>query len=123
MLLTKPTILLIDDDTTIRTLYDTIMKHWGYKTIVAVNGVDGISKFKTNKDSIGLVLTDYDMPEANGGVVTNYVKSVSSVPVIIITGARYHLENIEKADIILEKPITLDELRLKIEEIKGRFCE
>lgn len=60
------TILLAEDDEALRILTKTILEEWGYRVIVAVDGVDAVSKYKENRDKISLLLFDLIMPNKTG---------------------------------------------------------
>jgi two-component system cell cycle sensor histidine kinase/response regulator CckA len=60
------TILLAEDDETVRNLISIVLKQEGYKVIEAVDGVDSVKKFMENKETIRLLLSDLIMPKMNG---------------------------------------------------------
>ena len=60
------TILLAEDNTSVSTLIETILKSYGYRVILAVDGHEAIEKFTAHQDSIKLVLMDVIMPGKNG---------------------------------------------------------
>lgn len=60
------TILVAEDDASVRNLVEMVLKKFGYKVILAVDGQDVIDKFRANRDSIGLILMDIIMPKKNG---------------------------------------------------------
>lgn len=57
-------ILVIEDDTYIRDLYEEILKGEGYDVSVAVDGEDGVVKARDG--GYDLVLLDVMMPKLNG---------------------------------------------------------
>lgn len=60
------TILLAEDDIALRSLSSTVLKHFGYTVIEAVDGQDAVDKFRGNRDKIDLLLFDLIMPNMNG---------------------------------------------------------
>ncbi len=60
------TILVAEDDVTIRALTRTILGEFGYRVIEAVDGEDAVKKFRENCDDIQLVILDVVMPKKNG---------------------------------------------------------
>lgn len=60
------TLLLAEDDESLRKLYSRILRRSGYTVIEAVDGEDAIRKFSENKDSIKLLLFDVIMPKVSG---------------------------------------------------------
>jgi PAS domain S-box-containing protein len=60
------TILVADDDTSLRELADKLFSQFGYTVITAEDGQDALVKFSENKDKIALVILDVIMPKMNG---------------------------------------------------------
>lgn len=80
------TILVIDDEPMIRQIFTAFLKQWGYLTLEAENGQEGLDVF--DREKIDLVLTDLDMPVLGGLEVLAYIhKHSPETPVIIISGA------------------------------------
>lgn len=61
------TILLVDDEPTIRELGKTILEGAGYPVILAEDGVTALEIFQKERDRIGLVILDLTMPRLSGG--------------------------------------------------------
>ncbi len=62
----KETILLAEDEETLRELWRSVFEEFGYEVIVAVDGEDAVKKFSENKDRIHLFVSDLIMPKKNG---------------------------------------------------------
>jgi two-component system, cell cycle sensor histidine kinase and response regulator CckA len=60
------TILLVDDDETLRTLGTEMLAVAGYKVMIATNGREALEVYTRNKDEISLVILDVVMPEMGG---------------------------------------------------------
>jgi polar amino acid transport system substrate-binding protein len=60
------TILLADDDKSIRELNCMILQEAGYKVIKAVDGQDALEKFKEKQETIDLLALDVMMPKMDG---------------------------------------------------------
>jgi CheY-like chemotaxis protein len=60
------TILLTEDDESVRKLISIVLKKEGYTVIEAVDGEDAVKKFMENKETIRLLLSDLIMPRMNG---------------------------------------------------------
>ena len=69
------TILIAEDDASLRKLNKITLESSGYHVICARDGEEAISKFMENRERISLVLLDMIMPKKNGKEVLNY-KSV-----------------------------------------------
>ncbi len=79
-------VLAIDDSRTIRTLLTLALEGAGFKVTTAVDGVDGVEKFReANPD---LVITDVNMPNKDGfGVIADIRGGDNNrtVPVLVLT--------------------------------------
>src|SRR3989338_9161590 len=65
-------ILVVEDDTYIRDLYEEILKGEGYDVSVAIDGEDGV--VKAREGGYDLVLLDVMMPKLNGLQVLQKLK-------------------------------------------------
>lgn len=64
--LIKGTVLFVDDEGVNLIVGRTVLKHLGYITLTASNGLEAISKYKTHKDEIDLIIMDINMPVMDG---------------------------------------------------------
>lgn len=60
------TILVIEDEETLRTTAQALLESLGYRVLLAENGVAGITQYEQNAGIIDLVLLDMVMPQMNG---------------------------------------------------------
>jgi signal transduction histidine kinase len=70
------TILLAEDDDTVRGLSKRVLKEHGYKVIEAVDGADAVNKFVENGKKIDLLLLDLIMPNMNGNEAFEKIREV-----------------------------------------------
>jgi two-component system, cell cycle sensor histidine kinase and response regulator CckA len=61
------TVLLVEDDISLRLLVSQILERCGYKVLPAASGMAAIEVWKTNREQIALLLTDLVMPEGING--------------------------------------------------------
>ena len=64
--LTLPTVLLVDDDDSLRNLLQRILEEHGYHVLPASNGPDAIGLCREFWHPIALLLTDVEMPGMSG---------------------------------------------------------
>ena len=82
-------ILYVEDDSLARESTCKIINRFFKNVIVAVDGLDGLEKFKSNK--IDIVITDINMPNLNGIEMLKEIKSISStVYTIVLTANSDH---------------------------------
>ncbi|MFH1974683.1 MAG: sigma-54 dependent transcriptional regulator [Pseudomonadota bacterium] len=114
----KNSVLVVDDDTTHRTMLRTLIGGWGYEISEADDGSSAISKVRERP--YDLVLMDVRMLKVSGIEALSDIKSFNpAIPVIIMTA----YSSVEAAvDAIkqgaydyLTKPLDFDKLRLTIE--------
>jgi DNA-binding response OmpR family regulator len=121
------TILLVDDDETIRALFTVFLMRQDYEIIAAANGAEGVEKFRSEKPD--LVVLDIAMPGMSGFDVTSQIREIEKsenrarTPVVLLTAyARsFFISTGSEAgiDSYLTKPITADELVRHIQKFLG----
>ncbi len=80
-------ILVADDNQSVRDLLCLLLRQQGHKVEVAANGLAAIDLLRTR--AYDLVLTDLEMPGANGFEVIDHLKAdprTSETPVVVISG-------------------------------------
>lgn len=79
------TILIIDDEKSIRKTLTEILSYEGYKIDEAADGEEGLKKFK--EKTYDLVLCDIKMPKLDGIEFLEKAKQINAdVPIIVISG-------------------------------------
>lgn len=68
-------VLIVDDSPTARALLSSRLKRYNFRVSVAENGARALEILKKNPD-IGLVVTDYNMPDIDGFELTRRIRSV-----------------------------------------------
>ncbi|MRR54042.1 MAG: hybrid sensor histidine kinase/response regulator [Deltaproteobacteria bacterium] len=83
----RGTILLAEDENSVRQMLKTILTENGYRVIEAVNGVDAVLRFSENRHAIDLVLLDMIMPRMNGREAREEIlKTRRDVKVLFMSG-------------------------------------
>ncbi|MCX7965826.1 MAG: ATP-binding protein [Syntrophorhabdaceae bacterium] len=116
------TILLAEDDDSLRGLIKTVLEQFNYKVVESTNGSDAIEIFKEKKDDIALVILDVIMPKANGKEVYDRIKEIKpEIKSLFISG--YTSDFLSSRDIAVEhlefiqKPILPHELVKRVKKI------
>ena len=60
------TVLLIDDEASILNITGQTLRAFGYKSLTAVDGAEGVAMYAQNVHEIAVVVTDMNMPIMNG---------------------------------------------------------
>jgi sigma-B regulation protein RsbU (phosphoserine phosphatase) len=119
------TILIIDDDLTIRKLISFNLRRKDYQVLEAGGASDGFAYLENSK--VDLVLCDVGMEEMDGFAFCQKVRDIEKyrvLPFIFVT-AKSSLEDKEKAmrvgsDDIVTKPFNVQELLIKIQALLRR---
>jgi DNA-binding NtrC family response regulator len=119
------TILVVDDDDSLRTSLQELLNSLGYSVDTAEDGSSALERAQEVPYNCALV--DLKMPEMDGlEVMTHLHKMNASLPVVIMTGYGT-VENAVQAmkqgaaDYIV-KPFRPDEIQLRIENVLARAC-
>jgi CheY-like chemotaxis protein len=83
---TTKTVLLVEDNEDNRTVYRTILEHFGYGVIEARNGEDGVRMAR--EDDPDLILMDISIPLIDGWEATRILKgdpATAEIPIIALT--------------------------------------
>ncbi len=78
------TVLIVDDEARMRRLVKDFLVKSGYHVLEAEDGDRALDLFYTNKD-INLIVLDVMMPKIDGWQVCREIRSVSKVPIIMLT--------------------------------------
>jgi DNA-binding response OmpR family regulator len=116
------TILVAEDDESVRSLMKTVLLKYGYEVIEASDGDDAIDKLLQNKDRIELVVLDVIMPKKSGKEVRDEIKKIRPDMKVLFTSG-YTADIIHKKGILdeevdfISKPVLTHELLIKIREL------
>lgn len=79
--------LIVDDEEVIRKALDPILLSYGFKTLVANDGVEGIELYEKFRDEIEIVILDVNMPRIDGGKVFKRIRADGQrIPIIMTSG-------------------------------------
>jgi DNA-binding response OmpR family regulator len=90
------TILLVDDDLTLREMYEERMKAEGFNILQATNGEEALQKIRESKPDV--ILLDIMMPKVNGFDVLKELKAdpeLKSIPVIVLTALIQDVDRVQ----------------------------
>jgi CheY-like chemotaxis protein len=116
------TILVVDDEATIRHLIDEVLDERGYTVIGAADGASGIKVLQSGA-KIELLITDVGLPNGmNGRQVADAARSLRpDLKVLFITGyaenAAVGNGHLEPGMELLTKPFTMQGLAAKVAEM------
>jgi|GEM_PF-793148 len=114
----RNTILLVDDDPTVRDSIAAVLASEGYEVITAENGWQALDL--ADRESVGLVLLDLNMPGKNGwDTFERLTSNHPLIPVIIVTARPNQLLMAVNAGAgaLLEKPMDIPVLLRTIKSL------
>jgi DNA-binding response OmpR family regulator len=116
------TILVVDDETTLRETLVEALEVEGYRAIPAADGREALARFRA--DHPDLVLLDLMLPELSGVEVCRIMRAESAVPIIMLTAKDSEVDKVVGlelgADDYVTKPFSLRELTARIRAIFRR---
>jgi two-component system cell cycle sensor histidine kinase/response regulator CckA len=120
-----PSILVVDDQPTVRRMAHRLLSEWGFRVFEAESGEEALEVLETAKAGVQLVMVDVIMPLADGVQVTRAIQErwpgqrilfMSAHPAEVL--ARYGLTELNVP--FLAKPFTRDELLTKVSDALTR---
>ncbi|HXP47641.1 MAG TPA: PAS domain S-box protein [Terriglobales bacterium] len=119
------TILIVEDDSSLRWLTVQILTQFGYTVLEAGDGSQALALAEERAGNIDILLTDVVMPGCNGRQLARQVEQLyPQIKVLLMSG--YTAEIVAQQDgkeialAFLEKPCTPEELGLKVREVLGQ---
>ena len=117
------TVLLVEDDPSLRALAARVLRYQGYKVLEATNGHEaiGIAREKF-QERIHLLLTDVVMPHMGGRELVKRMKTLhSEIKVLFISGYTDHVityhTGLKPGTPFLQKPFSPTALAKKVREV------
>ena len=117
-------ILFVEDEEDLTLIVADTLRGQGYEVITAVDGIEGIEKFKT--EAADIVVADVMMPKMDGFTMAKEIRKISpTVPLLFLT-AKSTIDDVEEgfeigANDYLKKPFELRELIVRIKALLRRY--
>jgi DNA-binding NtrC family response regulator len=116
----KYTILLVDDQESLRNLIVTFLSKLGHSCVTAIDGVDALDKMKGNK--IDAVVSDIKMPNMDGITLTSEISTqYPELPIMIMTAFEKEdtagLAICAGARDFIKKPFSLNEFSVRLHKM------
>jgi CheY-like chemotaxis protein len=116
------TILLVEDDASLREYASGVLRDFGYQVYEAGGGEEAIAIGRAKANKIDLLVTDVVMPEMGGRDLTDALASVAPrIRVLYMSGyteaAIVHRGVLDPGIEFLAKPFSPDELAMRVREV------
>ena len=117
-------VLIVDDEDSIRTLVTVNLERSGYKVLQAANGSEAIEKLNSKPD---LILLDIMLPDIDGFELCKVLRQTTSVPIIFLTARDDEVDKIVGlelgADDYITKPFSPREMVARVRAVLRRAKE
>ncbi len=111
----RETVLVVEDDPSVRNLISTALESVGYRHVTASTGRAAIAAATNAPD---VILLDLGLPDMDGIEVVRKVRTWSQVPIIVVSAREDSADKVnaldEGADDYLTKPFSVDELLARV---------
>lgn len=119
---THKTILVVEDSPMMRKYIALSLKLFGYKVVLAVDGMDAMEKL--HLQAIDLIITDINMPNMDGFKFIENVKltdGYSNIPIIVLTSVADE-ESIKQSNKIgvnmyMVKPFSTKTIQIEVDKL------
>ena len=122
--MSETTVMIVDDESSMRKLVKDFLLQKNFKVIEAENGEVAIDLFEERKDKIDLILLDVMMPKFDGWSVLRKIRQTSNVPVIMLTARGEEQDELFGfelgADEYIAKPFSPKILVARVEALLNR---
>lgn len=120
--MSEKTLLVIDDEATVREAVADILDIVGIKVIEARNGKEGLAKFREFRPKINAILLDMQMPIMNGEETFHHLRRIDPQTRIIISSGYSEAQTMQHfvgqgLVSFLQKPYDLDQLISTVERV------
>jgi DNA-binding response OmpR family regulator len=117
-----PSILVVEDESSIASFVSLYLKNAGYGVRTAANGSEALAQVQ--QEMPGLIVLDLMLPDIDGIEVTKRIRQTSDVPILMLTARDEDVDKIigleVGADDYLTKPFNPRELVARVKSILRR---
>ena len=118
----SPTVLVVDDEKSLRDFVRRNLEVRGFNTFTAANGLEALALFNTH--NVDLVILDVMMPRMDGLETISRIRQSSLTPIIVLSALGEEADKIRAlnlgADDYLTKPFGVGELLARLQAVLRR---
>jgi two-component system, cell cycle sensor histidine kinase and response regulator CckA len=122
------TVLVVDDDPSVRALAESVLQEAGYVVELAENGLHAVERLRHLGDAVSLILLDLTMPQLGGAEAAQELRRIHPhVPIVAMSGYG-DVEVMERfsgtaVDDFLPKPFRPDQLAAKVRDVLSSVAD
>jgi len=118
-------VLVVDDEPSVRTVASRMLESFGFTTVTAVDGMDGVERFRQHAGDLRLVLLDLTMPRMGGEEAFVEMHGIDArIPIVLMSGftEKLTLERFDRTKPVgfLAKPFTHSILKTRLQSLLGK---
>ena len=103
----QKTLLVVDDEATIRTILVQVFKQAGYRVLCASNGVQAMEVINAHPEPIDVLITDLTMPLMAGDELIERATAVRPELKVLCLSAAFTAVSLTESVLFLPKPFEL----------------
>lgn len=123
--MTRPLILIADDDRDIRDLLRILLLKENYEVLEASDGREALSLLAANRDRVSLVILDIMMPLMDGLEAASEIRKLTDAPILFLTARSSDADKTAAyaggGDDYVTKPFHATDLLLKLRAMLRRY--
>jgi CheY-like chemotaxis protein len=110
----RPTVLLAEDDRSLRRYLEVVLRRAGYEVLTAADGLEAMKTLLSS--TVDAVVTDAVMPNVSGHELCRFLRNhpkLKALPVVLLSGADASTHGTvadASADVYLSKPVPAEVL-------------
>ena len=113
------TVLVVDDEESVRETCRQVLELSGYKVLVAEDGIEALRIFREHSEIVACVLLDLRMPRKNGEETLNELRQLNAELPVIMFSAYADDDTLQRLkeeglSAVVPKPYRLDKLVSKL---------
>jgi PAS domain S-box-containing protein len=114
-------ILIVDDEATVLAIERTTLENFGYRVSTAANGVEAVSRIKSDPEAFDLVITDLAMPLMNGWELIAELRKIRpGIKILTATGSLDKWPDLKdhfNMTAVIPKPFTAEKLLQAVHQV------
>lgn len=118
VLLTKATILVVDDEEPLRRYLTRALGDAGYQVVTARDGSEALDQLRTSRFPVQLVITDVSMTGMTGPELAAHIATEAYPPPVLFVSADHAF--LDLPGMVLRKPFLPGDLRQVVELLLHR---